>query len=84
MAGQEGMWQGGRSNKQTSTLADKLKVNNKIFLPLNSSGAMAEMKQAAGLYRAPSFPSLCFFPFLFGFVVRSGDGVLLECPLEHY
>lgn len=43
MAGQEGMWQGGKSNKQTSTLADKLKANNKIFLPLNSSGAMAEM-----------------------------------------
>lgn len=84
MAGQEGMWQGGKSNKQTSTLADKLKANNKIFLPLNSSGAMAKMNHKWLVCTGLPHLQICFFPFLFGSIVRSGDGVLLERPLEHY
>lgn len=87
----EGGWQGRREYgreakviKQTSTLADKLKTNNKIFLPLNSSGAMAEMNHKWLVCTGLPHLQICFFPFLFGSIVRSGDGVLLERPLEHY
>jgi len=38
--------------KNKNPLAEKLKTNNKIFLPLESSGVMSEMKQVFGLHQA--------------------------------